>query len=95
MNKEIGSGISTQMGNVEVAKLDNCVGCFTCEIICSFVHENEFKPTSSRIRVNKNGLTDATCTEISECDLCNGNVECVRWCPAGVLRYARKGSHNV
>jgi Fe-S-cluster-containing hydrogenase component 2 len=81
------------MAKVEVAKVGQCVGCCTCEIVCSLTHEDECRPSLSKIKVHMDGLTQETTVEIGqECDLCDGKVECVRWCPAGVLKYIKKGA---
>jgi Fe-S-cluster-containing hydrogenase component 2 len=85
------------MRTVIAARPGNCVGCFSCEAVCSFVHEGQIKPSLSRIIVRKNNLTDETKITITEkCDLCEGKIECVRWCPAGVFKIQeeRKGASN-
>ena len=33
---------------------DVCVGCITCQLICSLSHEGEFSPTLARLRMTKN-----------------------------------------
>jgi Fe-S-cluster-containing dehydrogenase component len=79
------------MATVSVAKELRCVGCRTCEVICSFIHEGECRPVLSKIKVNREPFTGATRIEIADdCDLCKGKPECIRWCPVGVLKYERE-----
>ncbi len=33
--------------------VDTCSGCRRCELVCSFAHENRFRPSASRIAVVK------------------------------------------
>jgi len=126
-----------------------CIGCRTCEIICSLVHEGSVNPDVARLRVIRHSLQGSeydvfTCHHCEEpscisvcpvnaiiideakenavildeescigcklcidecsytpsriifdeynnvakkCDLCNGNPECVEYCPVGALSY--------
>lgn len=133
-----------------------CVGCGTCELICSFYHDRVFAPSSSGIRLvhqeyswyrheAPKPFTVSVCRQcpwpspcavvcpvegalswradigaivldyslciscrkcvaecpygaiyynertekVIKCDLCNGDPQCVKWCPAGVLQLTK------
>jgi Fe-S-cluster-containing hydrogenase component 2 len=50
---------------------DNCIGCGTCVKVCPF-------------KIIKLSFDD---NKSVKCDLCEGDPQCVRWCPAGALTY--------
>lgn len=80
------------MRRLSVTHLSRCVGCETCEVICSLAHEGVCSPARSRIKVHSDPFTGRATIEITEsCDLCEGEVECLKWCPAGVLSYREDG----
>ncbi|MBN1615081.1 MAG: 4Fe-4S dicluster domain-containing protein [Deltaproteobacteria bacterium] len=124
---------------------DRCTGCHNCELACSFYHDGEFRPYTSRIHLHTwevEGFSmptlcqqceDAPCvavcptnamhsdpdlnrvawdetkcigcrmctlacpfgavvydsikSRIIKCDLCDGNPECVAYCPTNALQY--------
>jgi carbon-monoxide dehydrogenase iron sulfur subunit len=37
-----------------IINLDKCTGCRTCELICSFTHNNSINPRKARIYIYKN-----------------------------------------
>jgi Fe-S-cluster-containing hydrogenase component 2 len=57
--------------------VDSCSGCRCCELICAFAHENQFKPSVSRISVVKE---DAWGFDIpvfcAHCDDCTAAENC-------------------
>ncbi len=59
-----------------------CTGCRSCELACSFEHENVFSPELSRIKVYSDEETGAD--TINVCRQC-GNAPCVEICPVGAL----------
>ncbi len=80
------------MASVSVKNVLRCTGCMTCEIICSFVHEGECRPALSKIKVYREPFTGETKIKVeNDCDLCGGKVECIRWCPVGVLKLEKEG----
>jgi len=46
-------GAKIKMAKSIVINYEKCVGCRTCEMVCSLGHENEISPFRSRIRVSK------------------------------------------
>lgn len=59
-----------------------CTGCRVCELICSVTHEQEFRPSVSRIRVHSIypiGEFPIVCRQCSE-------PSCVEACPTNALR---------
>lgn len=81
------------MASVSAKNVSRCTGCMTCEIICSFVHEGECRPALSKIRVWREPFTGETKIEVEDdCDMCGGRIECIRWCPVGVLKLEGEGS---
>ena len=78
------------MSKVTVRDLAACAGCRICMTICSFTHEerNECRPSRSRITVNRSTITGETSIIFrDDCDQC---FNCVRWCPASVLKAKRE-----
>jgi len=61
---------------------DNCIGCRTCELVCSFVHEQVINSEKSRIRVHKEeryGFNyPVTCIQCAD-------PECAKVCPVGAI----------
>lgn len=81
------------MANVSAKNVSRCTGCMTCEVICSFVHEGECRPALSKIKVYRGPFSGETKIKIEDdCDMCGGKVECIRWCPVGVLKLEKEGS---
>lgn len=63
--------------------MENCGGCRTCEIACSFHHTGEFKPSISSIKIldKKTGdgyyifLAESDQGEVKACDGCQNLKE--------------------
>jgi len=71
-----------------IADTDKCVGCITCELICSFKDGNTFNPLKAAIKVDKiSGGTEYGITFTDECDCCG---LCVRYCTHEALTRERK-----
>jgi carbon-monoxide dehydrogenase iron sulfur subunit len=65
---------------------DKCVGCQTCEYICSWTKEKAFNPMKSRIRVVRaNQVANMAVT----CRLCEDPV-CVTACPRDALKQSEE-----
>lgn len=68
---------------------EDCYGCASCVLACSFHHEGEFSPSLSSISVFKDDKTgDINWSVDNSCDFCQGEDEpfCVRFCPYDALR---------
>jgi len=59
-----------------------CVGCGTCEMVCSLVHEGICSPALSRIRVVRQ-KTEGLNVPIT-CSFCE-NPPCASVCPSGAI----------
>ena len=69
---------------------ENCVGCRTCEIACSYHHKKVFSPSISSIEITdrpeKLGFTVsfyvANTAGHSRCDMCEGENQplCLKYC---------------
>ncbi|MFC2082583.1 4Fe-4S dicluster domain-containing protein [Candidatus Bipolaricaulota bacterium] len=61
---------------------DNCIGCRTCEIVCSLVHEGAINSSKSRITVRKEekiGFSyPVACIQCAD-------PECAKVCPVGAI----------
>ena len=68
--KIITRGIGTTMFESQ-----DCVGCRTCEIACSFHHKKTFSPSISSIAVQRGQKATSYTTSFYDCDL-NGHLAC-------------------
>lgn len=59
-----------------------CVGCGTCEMVCSLVHEGRCSRTLSRIRIVRY-ITDGVNVPVT-CSSCE-NPPCEQVCPSGAI----------
>jgi len=65
---------------------EKCIGCETCESICSFVHDSEFNPLHSRIkRVRIEPIVNMSLS----CQKCE-DPDCVNACPEKALEKSEK-----
>jgi len=70
---------------------DKCTGCQNCELACGFSHENQFRPTATRVHVyswEREGFSVPMMCQ--QCD----SASCVKVCPTGAMHRA-KGSTLV
>ncbi len=70
------------MENLIFIDYEKCVGCATCEMVCSLVHEGICSPELSRIRVVRYP-TEAFNVPIT-CAFCE-DPPCVRVCPTAAI----------
>ena len=71
-----------------IINLDLCTECRTCEIACSFHHNQSFDPAKSSIQVElDNNTGDISINFDSTCDGCSNEEEplCFLFCPRGVF----------
>ncbi len=70
-----------------LVKSENCHGCLTCQLHCSLRASGKFNPSIAFIRVDR--TEDGFGYEHSftdQCDGCEGDYLCVRWCPYETLQ---------
>jgi Fe-S-cluster-containing hydrogenase component 2 len=70
------------MGKILMISPEKCTGCRSCELACSFKHEQEFNPARSRVTNltwEKEGFS--TPMMCMQCD----NAACVKVCPMGAI----------
>lgn len=66
-----------------IVDADKCTGCQVCELICSWVKQEECNPKSAHIKVLKNEEMGIFVPSVRPgCDLCG---ECVTWCSQQAL----------
>jgi len=67
--------------------IDKCIGCHTCEVICSYYHKGYYNPKFSNIRVNFKDNYDIGITILDTCNY-NGKEDplCVELCPVNAIK---------
>jgi len=70
-------------------KQENCTGCRSCEMACSYHLTRAFQPSASRIQVIWDSEQGEMHLQKGECDLCRGEKEplCVKYCAPKALVY--------
>ncbi len=64
--------------NIVRLDLENCDNCYECVDACSF----------GAMRI------DPHSKQLFKCDLCNGDPECVKWCPTGAIVFTEKEANR-
>ena len=77
------------MAKVIMIHPDLCTGCRSCELACSFFHEEEFRPRASRVHVYSWERESISVPMM--CQHCE-SAACVSVCPTGAMHYAATGS---
>jgi Fe-S-cluster-containing dehydrogenase component len=66
-----------------IVNQNNCTGCKVCELICSFLYQNEFNPSKANIRI----IDEYELTPVIEfTEQCNHCGQCARNCLYGALK---------
>ena len=75
-----------------IFETEHCVGCRTCEIVCSYHHKKIFSPSISSIEIKQDGKEPSFTISFYEidhngrlaCDGCKAEDEplCVKYCNA-------------
>lgn len=76
--------------NIVIFDTQNCVGCRTCELVCSYHHIGVFRPSTASIEVIDRlkdlrftiGFYYSACDGHLACDGCEGLDEplCIKYC---------------
>lgn len=68
--------------------VNKCVGCCTCEIVCSYHHKQCFNPKYSSIKINFKDNYDIEVTILNTCDYKDKEEDplCVRLCPTDAIK---------
>jgi carbon-monoxide dehydrogenase iron sulfur subunit len=75
---------------------ENCRGCRSCQLACSFVRTRVFNPGRSMITMERN-LADGRVAPMIKpigCDLCGGDPACANACKYGAITYERGASEE-
>ena len=64
--------------------MDQCVGCCTCEIICSYHHKHCFSPKFSSVRIHFKENFDIDVLIFETCD-CKEPL-CAKFCPVNAIK---------
>lgn len=68
---------------------EKCTGCRTCELACSFQHEQEFRPSSSRVSVfTWESVGISVPMMCLQCD----SAACMKVCPVGAISKSETGA---
>jgi len=67
----------------------NCRGCRSCQLACSFAKHHVFNPDKSMIILERNLSDGQTAPMIKPigCDLCGGDPACAKACKYGAILY--------
>jgi len=67
--------------------IDKCIGCCTCELVCSYHHKKCFNPIFSSIRVNFKDNYDINIVTLDTCDYNGeGGPFCIKFCPVNAIK---------
>ena len=68
---------------------EQCRGCRSCQLACSFAKNAEYNPTQSCIRLDRDLQTEKTTPLILplRCDLCGGQPACAQACTYGAIAF--------
>lgn len=69
---------------------ENCYGCRTCELACSFHLNKKFQPSKSSINVIRDHVNGIWSWSLDDtCDLCTNESEplCVKFCQYDAIAY--------
>jgi Fe-S-cluster-containing dehydrogenase component len=72
-----------------VVMAQNCRGCRSCQLACSFEKASVFNPGKAMIVMERN-LPDGRAAPMIKplgCDLCDGDPACARACKYGAIVY--------
>ena len=72
-----------------VVQAENCRGCRSCQLACSFTRHGVFNPAKSMIVIERDLESGRTAPMIKPigCDLCGGEPVCADACKYGAITY--------
>lgn len=72
-----------------VVRPEECRGCRSCQLACSFARIGEYNPSRSCIELERDLLTEKTAPMVRTlcCDLCEGRPACADACTYGAITY--------
>lgn len=65
--------------------ISKCVGCRSCEIICSYHHKQCFSPKYSSIEISFDNDYNINVAIADNCDCTNHEAICVDFCPVNAI----------
>ena len=75
-------------------KQENCTGCRSCELACSYHLTRTFQPSMSKIQVIWDSERGEMHIQKDQCDLCRGEEKqlCIKYCASKALIYQPEGN---
>jgi len=66
---------------------EECRGCRSCQLACSFAKTGEYNPSMSFVRLHRDMALEKTSPLILplRCDFCGGDPACARACTYGAI----------
>jgi Fe-S-cluster-containing dehydrogenase component len=77
---------------------DNCRGCRSCQLACSFARHGVFNPSKSVIVMERDVETEHMAPVIlpRSCNLCGGDPACVKACPyEAMIGKTKPGEYKI
>ena len=77
-------------------RAENCRGCRSCQLACSFERNGVFNPGRSMIVMERDLVNGRAAPMIKPlgCDLCGGDPVCAKACKYGAITYEAGSSQN-
>lgn len=69
-----------------IVNKDKCVGCRSCELACSFHHEQIFLPEIASIRIFFDSNFNLDIKILDNCD-CEKSPPCIKLCPTQAISW--------
>jgi len=79
-----------------VIRAENCRGCRSCQLACSFAKTRVFNPGRAMIVMERH-LSDGMSAPMIKpigCDLCGGDPACAKACKYGAITYEKGPSQE-
>jgi len=92
VNLSVPEAGSRDLSKILMISPEKCIGCRSCELICSFSKEKEFNPKQSAVSVFS--YDDAAISIPMMCMQCE-DASCVKVCPVGALQMNEPGAVKI